>query len=260
VTGGADPALKRELERALSKKRDLELIADPSDQPEQLRGQPGDGLSITIGSLPVLRVSIQRSSFRTGDKASFQLAYYDAPFDPRLMRSAGIELSIDVISAEEHDAGMHGMRRPDGSRYSVVEDAPGVTRATRFLGFVSKWDLEFNDDGPVVSGEAQDLMCILRVQPLPPDEEIDHDVPIEQGVKALLETFPALRGIKVVFGPPGGKEQGPIRQEGQKEQPAQRREHQRVGPHHRCLRRRGVHPRDRRPGVAHRPRAHALRP
>lgn len=210
VTGGADPALRRELERALAKKRDLELIADPSDQPEQLRGQAQDGLSITIGSLPVLRVSIERSSFRTGDKASFQLAYYDAPFDPRLMRSAGVEISIDVISAEEHDAGIHGMRRADGSRYSVVEDAPGITRATRFLGFVSKWDLEFTDDGPVVSGEAQDLMSILRVQPLPPDEEIDHDLPIEQGIKALLETFPALRGIKVVFGPPGQKQQGPI--------------------------------------------------
>lgn len=210
ATGGADPALKRELERVLQKRRELELIAAPSDQPEALAGSAPDGLSITIGSLPVVRCSIARASFRTGDKASFELSYYDAPFNPVLMRSAGVELSLDVISAEEFDAGVHGMRREDGSRYSTVEDLPGVTRATRFLGFVSKWNLEFGDDGPRVIAEAQDMMSLLRDTPLPADLEIDHDLPIEQGIKAMLESFPATRGIKVVFGPPGEGRTGPI--------------------------------------------------
>lgn len=205
VTGGADPALRAELERVLAKKRDLTLIAAPTGQPDAISGKAPDGLSITIGSLPVMRCSIARSSFRTGDKCSFELNYFDAPFDPRLMRSAAVELAIDIISAEEHDAGMHGMRRADGSRYSVVEDQPGVTRATRFLGFVSKWDIEFGDEGPTVRGEAQDMMSILRDTPLPPDVEIDHDLPIDQGIKALLEEFPALRGITVVFGPSAGE-------------------------------------------------------
>lgn len=209
LTGGADPAIAAELARVLATKRDLSLIASPSGQPDAISGHATDGLSITIGSLPVMRSSIARSSFRTGDKCSFELNYFDAPFNPVLIRHAAVELSIDIISAEEHDAGIHGLRRADGTRYSVVEDLPGATRATRFLGFVSKWDVEFTDSGPVVSGEAQDLMCILRTEVLPPDVEIDHDLPIEQGIKAMLESFPALRGITVAFGPPGSSEVGP---------------------------------------------------
>jgi hypothetical protein len=53
-------------------------------------------------------------------------------------------------------------------------------------------------------------MCLLRTTPLPPDVEIDHDLPIEQGIEAMLETFPALRGIVLAFGPASATEQGPV--------------------------------------------------
>lgn len=207
ATGGADPALVRELERALQRKR--ALTVPQSAKPLALQPS-GDGLSISIGALPCTRCEVERASFRTGDQASFTLNYWDAPFDPRLMRSAGVEVLIGVISPEEHDAGMHGLRRSDGTRYSVVEDAPGLQPATRFLGFIKRWSMRFTDAGPVIEATATDLMSALRDTKLPPNVEIDHDLPIEQGVTALLQTFPALRGIFVTYGPPGSAEPGPI--------------------------------------------------
>ncbi len=166
-------------------------------------------LSIVV-TVPVLDVEVERASFRTGDKASFTLNYFDAPFDPRLMRAAGVEVLIGVMSAEEHDAGMHGLVRDDGSRHSVVEDAPGLQAATRFVGFIEKWNVSFGDDGARIEASATDLMSIMRDTQLPPDFEIDHDVPLDEGITALLQAFPALRGIVVTYGKAGQEQPGPI--------------------------------------------------
>jgi hypothetical protein len=209
LTGGADPALTRELTRAQQKKQALE--APRTRKPVAL--QPlSDGLSLTIGALPVVRCDVERASFRTGDRASFTLNYYDAPFDPRLMRSAAVEVLIGIMTPEEHDAGIHGVRRADGSRLSIVEDTPGLGRTSRFVGFIDKWNLHFSDSGAEIEASATDLMSLIRDTPLPADAEIDHDLPIDEGVTKLLQSFPALRGIIVTYGPEGASEPGPVPQ------------------------------------------------
>jgi hypothetical protein len=206
LSGGSDPALRIALERAQSDKRAAAEAAHGAGP--GIDASNPDGLTITIGSLPVIKAEIERSHFRAGDKATFTLNYWDCPFDPRKMRAAAVEVLIGVVSAEEHDAGMHGLTREDGSRYSVVEDVPGVGRDTRFLGFVTKWDVEFGEDGATVRGQAEDLTGLLRDTPMPADVEIDHDQPLERGIKGLLERFPALRHVEVVFGE-GTGEAGP---------------------------------------------------
>jgi hypothetical protein len=200
LAGQGDPQLQARLDAALARKRGLDTPTNP-EVPVALQEVEGP-LSIVV-TLPVLKCEVERASFRTGDKASFTLNYFDAPFDPRLIRACGIEVLIGIMTPEEHDAGMHGLTRDDGSRYSTVEDAPGLQSATRFVGFVEKWNLNISDGGATIEGSATDLMSIMRDTQLPPDMEIDHELPLDEGVTQLLQAFPALRGIVVTYGRPG---------------------------------------------------------
>lgn len=200
LAGQGDPELRARLDAALARKRSLDTPTDPV-VPVAL--QEGQGPLSIVVTVPVLKCEVERASFRTGDKASFTINYFDAPFDPRLIRAAGIEVLIGIVSPEEHDAGMHGLTRDDGTRYSTVEDAPGLQSATRFVGFVEKWNLSLSDGGATIEGSATDLMAIMRDTQLPPDVEIDHELPIDEGVTQLLQIFPALRGIVVAYGRPG---------------------------------------------------------
>jgi hypothetical protein len=209
LTGESSPALRSELEKALEKKRAAQRVASGAGgTPDAVHGAAPDRLTMaSFGGVPALRAEIQRAGFRTMDKASFTLNYFEAPFDPRLMRAAAVEISIGVVSEIEFDAGMHGLRRPDGSLYSQVEDPEGLRAGTKFFGFVDRWDIDITEEGAVVHGSAQDAMSLIRDTPLPADAEIDLDVPLEQGIKKLLDSFPSLRGIPVSF---GDGEVGPI--------------------------------------------------
>lgn len=200
LTGGGNLDLQTRLQSALAHKR---LLEAPAAEGKPVSLEEVDGPLSVVVTIPVVRVEVERASFRTGDKASFTINYFDAPFDARLMRAAGVEVLIGVMSPEEHDAGMHGLARADGSRYSVVEDAPGLQVATRFVGFVEKWNVKFDDGGAVIEGSATDLMSIMRDTRLPEGLEIDHTLPIEEGITALLQAFPALRGIVVTYGRKG---------------------------------------------------------
>lgn len=209
MTGDSSPALRAELEKALEKKRAAQRVASGAGgSPDAIHGAAPDRLTMaSFGGVPALRAEIQRGGFRTMDKASFTLNYFEAPFDPRLMRAAAVEISIGVVSEIEFDAGMHGLRRPDGSLFSQVEDPEGLRAGTKFFGFIDRWDIDINESGAVVYGSAQDAMSLIRDTPLPKEAELDLDVPLEQGIKQLLDSFPALRGIPVTY---GDGELGPV--------------------------------------------------
>lgn len=207
--GQSSEPMQREIERARAQlKQAQKVAASATEVPDAISGPAPDALSLaTIGGVPVLRCDVQRNGFRTMDSSSFTLNYFEAPFDPRLMRAAAVEVSMGVIAPLDHDAGMHGIRRADGSLLSQVEDPDGFRAGTRFYGFVSRWDIDFGESGATVVGEAKDSMSLIHDTPLPKEAQLDLDLPLELGVRALLDSFPALRGIPVRF---GDGERGPV--------------------------------------------------
>lgn len=204
LAGNADPTLVAELEKALAQKRAAQAGALASggvaQQPVAVAGfAPGDALTVQIASIPVERCEVERNSFRTMDGARVTLNYYDAPFDPRLLRAAAVELVMGVVPDVEYDAGVHGLKREDGSRHSQVQDAAGLRAETRFFGFVTQWQVDMA--GATIEMVAQDLMSIMRDTRLEDGTRIDVTKPIDEGIKGLLNQYPALQGIPVAWQP-----------------------------------------------------------
>lgn len=169
-------------------------------RPPALDGTPPDDRFVRGNILP-RRIEIDRNSFRTADEATVVLNWADVPFDPRLVRSCAIEIVLGVVDAGEFEAGMSGARGLNGQLRSIVEVAPSLEgSATRFVGCVDNWTVEFDaSGGDMVTLECRDLTCLFYDTPLPSGGGIDLSLPLQQGLQAFVDSFPSTRGIRVVW-------------------------------------------------------------
>lgn len=202
--GALPPAEYEELRRDLRQQRASILRAQTAaegDAPEALSGPASDPRVVLTGILPS-SVEIVRNGLTTADTATIELAHSDAPFDPRAIRSAAVEIVVGTVDAVAYAAGMSGATRDDGSALSVVgrigegEAPPGVTR---FVGVVDTWAVSLADDDRITL-TCRDLTSLLLDEPLPRGAGVDLTQPLDRGVRDFLEAFPALRGFTVAFG------------------------------------------------------------
>ena len=137
--------------------------------PAAISAAPPDSLTV-IGNVLPLSVGIQRNGLRMADTATITIAHRDAPFDPRAIRSASVEITLGTVSADDFARGARGERRDDGSLYSVVPRVPAgsppAPGTTRFIGFVDDWSVD-RGDGDVVELQCRDLSSLLFDQKMP---------------------------------------------------------------------------------------------
>ena len=197
--------LRRQRER-------LQDVAAPTggQLPDSLGGAPPDNL-VVLGTILPVQFSVERNGIRMADTCSFTIDWRDAPFDPRLIRSVGVELIYGVVGQEDYAAGLQGETRADGTLISIVRrtdlSQPPPEGSDRFLGFADTWQVAFDSGvADTISVECRDMTSLLLDTKLPASLGVQLDVPIDQGVRDLLDAFPATRGMKVVFG--GADERG----------------------------------------------------
>lgn len=163
---------------------------------------PSDELS-AIGNIQPIHVQIERNGLTSADTCTITLDYTDAPFDPRVIRSAGVEVTLGVVPAENFEAGAEqGTRREDGSLVSIVarQVDGSLVGATRFVGFVDDWSVKYSESGDTVTLECRDMSAQLRDLRLNPGESINMDIPLDQGVQLFFDQVSAVTaGIVVRF-------------------------------------------------------------
>lgn len=217
---GGDPAasladLQAQRDRILSQLGVGATGDAPADAPPVIDGPSPDNRQV-FGTIIPVSVQIERNGIRTADTASVVINYTDAPFDPRLIRAAAIEITLGVVSPEDYAAGMRGERREDGSLRSLVPRSTTLAgpesraaQTTRFVGWVDTWQVTFDEDeGDTITLECRDLSAIFFDTPLATGSGIDLTVPIDQGVRDFLDTYNQTRGIRVVYGRPGSTNPG----------------------------------------------------
>ena len=177
-------------------------INDNEVRPESVNGNAPDDLTVTGGIQPI-SVQIERNGLATADTATVVLNYADAPFDPRIMRSAHIEAIIGVVPADDYEAGAErGEIRPDESLLSTIRSSHGGVSesATRFVGYVDSWDISYSEDDPTVTLECRDMSAPFRDIKLNTGESIDLSLPIDFAVQRFVNNISAyVRGTRVVY-------------------------------------------------------------
>ncbi len=157
-----------------------------------------------------LEVTIERPDVKSAAKASVVLDYRTLPIDPRALRSCSVRIALDDIGAESwaDGVGTDLPRRADGQGYDVSGlNAPLLSELdngspVRFWGYADTWEIELDADSQKISLECRDLSAVLRDTRLPRGKQIDLKKPISEGVRELLDHFPAIRGgFPIVVGP-----------------------------------------------------------
>lgn len=181
-----------------------EQTGAPGDPPAAFQAE-GDRVVLT-GILPV-SFEVQRNGLTTADTATIELDFKDAPFDPRSIRSAAVELVFGVIGADDHARGARGELRDDGTSPSVPQrqgEGPTPPGLTRFVGIVDEWGGTLDgSSADTVSLTCRDMTAVLLDQQIPKGSGVDLTVPLDQGVRDFLDAFPACRGFDVVYGVEG---------------------------------------------------------
>jgi hypothetical protein len=201
------PAEFEELRADLRSQRERmtrDATSAPGDAPEALSG-PSDRRVVLTGILPDT-CEIVRNGLVTADTASIEIAHADAPFDPRAIRSAAVEIVVGVVPALDYGAGMGGGTRPDGSLLSTVGrigEGPPPAGVTRFVGVVDTWGASLSSASDSISISCRDLTALLLDEAMPRGRTVDLSVPLDRGVSEFLGTFPALRGFTVRYGVEG---------------------------------------------------------
>lgn len=191
------------------------LTAVGEGNPPNATSGAGPDDRVVLGTILPRSCTIERNGIRTADTARVTIDHRDAPFDPRLIRSVAIEIVIGVVDAESFERGIDGQTRDDGTLLSLVPrgqagapEAPEGT--TRFVGLVDTWGVTLDgENGDTIDLECRDLTAILIDTPLPAGDGIDLSVPLDRGVRELLNRLPATRGTSVRYGIAGEEGDAP---------------------------------------------------
>ncbi len=171
-----------------------------------------DGRTFSLAGVIPVKASIVHNGIRAASTASIDLLFADFPFDPRLVRSAAIELYFGTISPSDFQAGLEGGTRATKSGLEPLNmipdkyvDEKGAQRTNlRFQGWADEISCNFEEDAvPVVHIECRDNTTLVIDTDAPPKLTIDPEQPIDLGVATYLANFPQFRGLSVEFRPAG---------------------------------------------------------
>ena len=179
----------------------LRVLGETFGIPIPSVGSPVDDLTV-IGDIEPMSATIERNGLTTADGCTIKIDYHDAPFDPRTLRAAHVDLLIGTVDAESYAAGMtRNTKRSDGSLTSVIgKGTDGELRgATRFVGFVDEWSVTYGEDGDTIMLECRDMSAPLRDAKLFTGQSVDLSLPIDQGIGRFFDTLPSMTGVLVRY-------------------------------------------------------------
>lgn len=184
----------------------VQLGGPEQERPAALEPVHGDQYVVLGGIMPI-SCSIERNGILEADTAEIVIDYSDAPFDPRIVRAAFVEIVIGTVASEDYELGIQGARRPDGSLLSLVEWSDGQDvrfgTTTRFVGYVDEWDIHADgSSGDTVTLRCRDVTAALLAKRVDEGDEIDLTKPIADGVQELIDRYASTEGILVVYGHP----------------------------------------------------------
>ncbi len=207
---------------------DAFVLRAKDEQTTHQGGTPQDQTSssdnrthVLEGIIP-LRCTISRNGIRTADTCTIELHTLDFPFDPRVIRSCGVQVYLGCVTEQDVQLETSGGSGPnvnrshqiggngEGALVPVVcpdefTDDKGRRRSNlRFEGFVDVEDVEYpNGDASTVKLEATDNTRLLIDQDAPPKLTVTADQPLDVAVANYLANFPQFRGLRVEYRPAG---------------------------------------------------------
>lgn len=177
----------------------------------QVQSSSSDGLTFPIYGIIPQKASWSQNGIRAASTLKATIKYIDAPFDPRLIRSAAIEFYLGSVTGADYAAGLGGSTRSVNSETNIVEslnvvpdsflDMKGKPRTNlRFQGFVTDWKIRWREDSdPLVEIDCRDNTQLLLDEEVPPALVISATLPIDQAIANYLANFPTFNGISVQY-------------------------------------------------------------
>lgn len=204
----ADDVMDFGVAKAIREERDGIRTAQLIGEGSRLRAIEGgapDTRFSRVGITPV-RISVERNGFRVADTASITINWKDVPFDPRIVRAAGVECVLGTVAGSEFAKGYAGRKLPSGLPTSTMNTDPGQRLKgsfTNFVGWVDDWGLKHGDKADTVVLECRDYTALFLDTPMTPGDGIDLNKPFIEGIQAFIDQYPVVAGMPVIFGDVG---------------------------------------------------------
>lgn len=192
-----------------------DTLAAPTDQPvvsfEPLITRRGDqNISFVMNRIPKSG-SFELPGYRQAGTFNAMFSFRDLPIDPRTVRSAGVEVHLGAVSAEDFGDGMLGAER-GGQRTSVLQtrvDGRPNPDTLVMTGIADEWRVTHGADGSTVELRGRDMRGILLDTPVGTDptvqrsilSDLDMSLPINELVEQVLSYYPFGPGFNVYVNP-----------------------------------------------------------
>lgn len=171
-----------------------------------------NNLSVIANRIPK-SANVECPNYRIAGKFSLEFDWRELPIDPRLVRSAAVEIYMGSVRADDFAKGMAGVYL-DGRRASVLSTTDpilGVNDQFMVLyGLVDTWFVQHNDQSSIVKIDGRDLRGVFLDSPIDPEvmNRLDLTKSVVDVVAAIVQKHPAHADIKVLHQDkdwPGGK-------------------------------------------------------
>jgi len=146
-----------------------------------------------------LSCSVELPAYRAAGSFKMEIEYADLPIDPRLARSASVEIYMGTVDPSDFSTGMVTVE-PDGSRSSILNTiGPGNARKEDFLlGVfqVDSWHVSHTGAGSRVSLEGRDMRSIFLDTEIDVRafKSLDLSLPIDKLVQQIISLHPYGKG------------------------------------------------------------------
>jgi len=144
--------------------------------------------------------SVELPGYRTAGKFSLEFDWRELPIDPRLVRSAGIEIFMGSVRAANFARGMVS-QESSGRRPSILADMPDSQMV--LAGIVDNWFVTHTENGSMVKIDGRDLRGLFLDSPVDPKvmTKLDLRQPVNLVVRAILDKHPAGQEMQVLVHP-----------------------------------------------------------
>lgn len=166
-----------------------------------------DGLTHRLLAIIPKKADWKQNGIRTADTLTLEFRWMDMPIDPRVIRSCAVKFYLGSFSPSDFARGIEGQIREGSHRSmsilpdSFVDTYGNVRSNLRFLGWVDKWEMAWDDNEPILRLECTDNTRLLLKQPQPSRSAIDMVKPIDEAIADYLSQFPQLGGLSVEYRP-----------------------------------------------------------
>lgn len=189
----------------------VEASAVPSTEP--LVTKRGEANTTFITNRVPKTMNVELPGYRQAGTFKFTVDYHELPIDPRVVRSAAVEIHLGTVSDDDFAAGMRGVTDGNGRKLSILrtKDANGNPRQDTLVmvGLVDTWEVKHTDTDSTVEITGRDLRSSLidmklNTKPGVLDSvlsQIDTSRPIDVVVAQILSYHPGADLYTIVSNP-----------------------------------------------------------